>query len=125
MRFLILPVMLLALAGCTATTSVFDLMNPVANPIGRNEMATIESSFGVTYTAAVAYRRLCAQRAIPPSCRAVVLKLQAAARKAQGALVATRNFVKNNPTVSAVSAIAAARAALADFQSIAAANGVR
>lgn len=117
----------LGLAGCG--TSVFQggtsLLTTIENPVGRNELASIEGAYGVAYTAAVAYRGLCARREIPRSCRAVVVKLQGASRKAQGALVAARRFVRDNPTISAISAIGAARAALTDFQAVAAANGVR
>jgi len=99
----------------------------INNPINRTELYNAEAAYGLALSAAVGYRRLCVQRtpSIYPQCRAVVPKLQAADRKVQGAVAAVRAFVKDNPTVTPVSLIAAAQKALADFQAVEAQYGVK
>jgi len=95
------------------------------NPLTLNTVASIESAYGVALSAAVAYHDLCAKRQIPASCRNVVVQLQAADRKTQGALAAVRALAAAGPTVDATSAIAAAQAALAQFQAVETAYGVK
>lgn len=95
----------------------------IPNPLGAGQLTTIESAYGVALSAAVAYKQLCVNRTIPPSCRTIVVQMQNAAYKAQGAIVAARGVAKN-PTLNAISAIAAAQQALADFQAVQNANGV-
>lgn len=98
-------VLLLLLANCATYN----------NPINTSELATAESTYGVALSIAVAYHNSCAQKLIPKTCRAIVAKLQAADRKAQVLLVRARTFVKDNPTVSAITIIAAARDAVDAF----------
>lgn len=140
-RFILLP-LLLMLGGCA---SFGDFLNPgarsilqggvsitaaVQNPVGPNEMVAIESAYRAALVAAENYRRYCysaALASLPALCakrRAVVTALQGANRKVRAAMVALRAFVRNNDTVSAWSAIGAARQAILDFQAVAAANGV-
>lgn len=131
MRFLVLPVMLLslALAGCGTIKSVLQggtsVFTSVTNPVSRTNLAEVESAYGVLLTAAVAYRNACAQKLIAATCRPAVVQLQFANRKAHGAIIAARNFVKNNPTLSALSLIGIAGQAVSDFQSVAYVNGVK
>ncbi len=96
----------------------------ISNPITGNALTNVESAYGVALSAAVAYKQLCVQRTIPSSCRTVVVQMQQAGIKVQGAIIAARNFVKNNPTLDPASAIAAAQVALSDFQTVQTANGV-
>lgn len=129
-RLLLMPVLALTLlvggcAGGSILTGGSSLTASITTPVGRRELAAVESTYGIALAAAVNYRRLCVRREIPRSCRNVVLTLQSYGARAHGSIIAARNFVRRNPTISAVSAIGAARAAVADFQSVAAANGVR
>jgi hypothetical protein len=121
----------LALAGCSSKSILqggTSLTASIQNPAGKRELAAIEGAYGAALVVAVNYRRFCYQTATPSSVckdrRKVVLAMQAADRNAHGAIVAARRFVRENPTLSAVSVIGAARAAVADFQSIANANKV-
>lgn len=127
-RILVLAVLGLSLAGCNTSQSIFaggtSLTATVQTPVGRKDLATIWNSYGLILTGARAYKRLCAEKSIPDSCRAVIVQLQGYDRQAYAALVTASSFVKNNPTVSAVSAVAAARQAVSDFQSAALTNGV-
>jgi hypothetical protein len=139
LRLVVLPMMLaasIALGGCV-TDSVLvggtSLTATVANPVGRKEMAAVESGYRVAVVAAVNYRRYCypnnvAVQPPPAGCsnrRAVVLALQDADRKARAAIVPLREFQRDNESVSAVSALLAARRALGEFQTALATNGVK
>jgi ABC-type sugar transport system substrate-binding protein len=101
------------------------------NPINTSELATVESAYGVALAVAVGYSRLplCktgTTTSLTNTCarRSIVVKLQAADRTAEIALTQARNFVKNNPTLNAISVITAAKAAVGAFQSVEATNGV-
>lgn len=105
---------------------------PIQNPVGRQQLAAIESAYGVALVVAVNYRRLglCPRgqtESVTNVCarRGVVLALQDADRKVRPARTAARNFVRDNPTISGASALDAFRAAVTDFQNVAANNGVR
>lgn len=87
----------------------------IQNPIGITDLASVESAYGVALSVAVGYHDSCAKKLIPRSCRAIVVKLQAADRVAQAALVRARSFVKNNPTLGAGSVIQIAKDAVDDF----------
>jgi hypothetical protein len=114
-RIIVPLVAALALSGCATFT----------NPVSIDMLYTAESAYGVAISAAVAYHDLCAKRAIPPSCRTIVPKLQAADKKVEAAIVAAKTLAAAGPTVDVSSAVTAVQAALADFQSLEAANGVR
>lgn len=129
-RLLLMPVLALSLfvggcAGGSILTGGSSLTASITTPVGRRELAAVESTYGIALAAAVNYRRLCVRREIPRSCREVVNRIAAADRKVRPVRRAAHNFVRNNPTISGVSAISAFRQAVADFQSVAAANGVR
>lgn len=103
----------------------------VRNPVTQTDLATVEAGYGVALSLAVAYRHLPLCRtgttaSLSNVCarRSVVVKLQQADRSVQTALSGARNFIKNNPTLSAGTFISAAQAALASFQAIEATYGV-
>lgn len=117
--FIILSAFLIA--GCAA----------IQNPVNTTQLAQVEASYGVALSIAVGYRSLplcrtgtrasyqnvCAQRS-------VILKLQAADRNAQAALLTARSFVHNNPTVSAFTILQTAQDAISNFRAVEAQNGV-
>ena len=111
----------LALSFALALTACASIHNPITTPT----LASVESSYGVALSLAVGYRDACAERKIPPSCRPIVVALQTYGAKAQSAVIAARNFVKNNPTISATSALLAAKAAIDDFSAAEATYGVK
>lgn len=117
-RFLLKYIILVgALSGCAQ----------IQNPISLNELAAAESAYGVALSAAVAYRSLpLCKASVPAPCakRDVILELQEADKKVQGAIIAVNNFVRDNPELSAASLVAAAQKAIADFQRIEAVYGV-
>lgn len=127
---IVLSLALLA-SGCSGKSFLqggSSLTATIQNPAGKKELAAVEAAYGTALVIAVNYRRFCYKTATPSSVckdrRKVVLAMQEADRNAHGAIVAARRFVRDNPTISAFSAIAAAKAAVADFQSIANANKV-
>lgn len=95
------------------------------NPVNQSQLTTVEAAYGTALSIAVAYRDACAQRIIPSSCRPIVVQMQNFAAKAQGAIVAARTFVSNNPTLSAVTVLTAAQQAVGDFQAVQAQYGVK
>ncbi len=132
-RIILVVALALSLGGCARLNESIlqGGLSPTAtiqNPAGKKELAVVEAAYGTALVIAVNYRRYCYRTATPtPVCkdrRKVVLAMQAADRNAHGAIVAARRFVRENPTLNAFSAIAAAKAAVADFQSIANANKV-
>lgn len=116
MRILTTIALAVSLAGC----------GTIANPLTQTRLAQIESSYGIALSAAVAYRDACAKKVIVRAkCAPVVAEMQQADRTAQGALVAARNFVKNNDTINAMTALTAAGTAVNDFLAVQQKYGVQ
>lgn len=132
-RFAIIFVVALSLAGC-AGQSIFQggpsLTATINNPVGRNELAAVESAYAIALTAALAVRRfpMC-KRGQEPSAsnfcvkRSVLVAIQAYDRAAYAAIVTARRFVRENPTLNAFSVLAAARQAVQDFHNAATSAG--
>lgn len=116
-RFLVAVVLSVSLSACA-------VLNTMKNPISRTQLVEIESAYGLVLSAVVAYRNSCARKAIPPSCRPIVVRLQQADRVAQASITALRNFVRNNPELNAPALVQAAWQAVEDFKTIAAASGL-
>jgi ABC-type uncharacterized transport system substrate-binding protein len=114
-KLLIAALLAVGLAGCAT----------IQNPVNTTRLATVESTYGVALSIAVAYRNLplCKTGTTPSlqnicAKRSVIVRLQSADRDAQIALASARSFVKNNPTLSATSVIGIAQNAVAAFQAI-------
>lgn len=135
MRVLVLPVLLLTLAlgGCAAEQkSVLaggsSITATVANPVGPVDLYRAKNVYSATLKLAVSYREFCwskpyaalvADPITRPVCqdrRKVVRAMQAADTKANAAIKTAENFVRRNPTLSAVSVVGAAWQAVTDFQ---------
>lgn len=87
------------------------------NPITANRLATAESVYGVALSAAVAYRKLCADKVIArANCAIVVAQMQAADKKVQAALTNVRAFQREHPEIDAVSLVLALEKAVSDFK---------
>ena len=102
------------------------------NPVNTTRLAAVESAYGVALSIAVAYRntRLCKRGEAPTvtnvcAKRDVIEQLQAADRKVQIALIAARQFVRDNPTLDAFAVIQAAQQAVDIFRAIQIENGVQ
>lgn len=128
-RIILAAFLALSLAGC-GSTSIFkggtSLTAEIQNPAGKRELSVIYNTYLIAGKAYVRYRDLGICRAgqeatffKPCARRDVLLSLQAADRKAYAAMRAAGQFIKNNPTLSAISVISAARVAVSDFQSAA------
>lgn len=99
---------------------------------GRARLASIESSYGIALSVAVAYRqtRLCRKGEVAGyanicAYRSVILELQTADREAQKALTSARVFLRNNPTVDAFQVLSIAQNSVIFFQNVLAAHGIR
>ncbi len=123
----------LSLGGCAGTgTKLGDLVNAatttITNPVGTTDLYRVKNAYAAGLQVAVEYRDYCWKRpyvtlmadpAAKPVCehrRAVVRALQKAGVNAHAAIVAAQNFIAQNPTLNAATAIAAAAQAVADFQ---------
>lgn len=117
MRFFLAFMLSLALVGCGS----FD------NPLTQNQLYNAENGYGVALAAMKGYRQSCVDKVVGvyPQCRTIVPELQDSVRKAEGARKAAQEFVKNNPTVSPTSLIAAFQQAVTDFQAVETKYGVK
>lgn len=103
MKKIVLSIVLaLALTACAS----------IKNPFTPTTLAQVETAYGAALSVAVGYRDACAQRLIPPDCRPIVKQIQMYGQKAQVAVVYARNFVRNNPTLDASTAIRVAQDAV-------------
>lgn len=142
-RFSLIPILCavaIALGGCAALDpggkSIFaggtSIVAAITNPVAPVNIYQAKLVYADTLELANGYREYCyskpyASLMIDPvagpvckSRRQVILKMQAADDKAYAAIKSADNFVKNNPTLDATSAIKAAIAAVTDFQNVAA-----
>jgi hypothetical protein len=117
----IIAVCLLALS----LTACAGIPSPIVNPVTTTSLYDVEAVYGTTLVGAVAYRNLpLCKKSNPFSAsnicayRSIIVKMQAADRKAQIAIVAGRKFITQNPTIDATSVINIAANAVATFQSI-------
>lgn len=113
MRRLIPIVLALALAGCATYN----------NPVSLTTQYDIEAGYLTAENIAIVYLALplcktgtVATLSNPCKRRSLAVKIQSAGAQAQAAVIALRNFTKNNPTLSNATALLAAQTALADFQ---------
>jgi hypothetical protein len=115
MKTLLVTCFAVLLSACTT----------INNPLTPGRLATIESTYGAALSVAVGYRNACARKAIPPSCRPIVVQLQNAGRVAQTRVLALRQFVQQNPTLDATNLISAAQSAVQAFQDVQTVYGVQ
>lgn len=135
LRFAILAVVL-SLGGCAALDpagkSIFaggtSLTASITSPIGPVDIYRVKTVYASALEIAVGYREYCwskpyavlmADPIAKPVCqsrRRNVRAMQAADIRADAAISTAENFIRNNPTVSAASAVSAAWAAVTDFQ---------
>lgn len=131
-RLLILCAVALSLSGCATGTKLGDLIQvattTITNPVGSTDIYRVQNAYAAGLEVVVEYRRYCwskpyatlmADPVSKPVCekrRAVVRAAQSARRNARAAINAAENFVANNPTLNAASAVDAAWKAVADFK---------
>lgn len=140
MRIVLVILLALGLGGCE-TMSLFtgdksilsggtSILAETQNPIGPQQLAVIEASYRAALVTAVNYRRYCYSKPVaelPGFCanrRGIVTLMQRTNQKVRVALVALRKFAKSGDNVNAIGAFAAAKAALQEFQQVAAVSGV-
>lgn len=117
MRSIFLPLALVAtllVAGCAGDGKSIlqggtSITASVKNPVGKRELAVVELSYQGAAKAFKACRNA--------KCTSVenLRKYQEFDRKAYAAIVAARPVVRENPNVSGLSVVIAARQAVADF----------
>lgn len=124
----------LSLAGCASLPgplgdAVRTLTTTINNPVGPVDIYRVKNTYAAALEVFVEYRRYCwsvpyrvlladpVAKSLCSNRRAMVRALKAADEKAFFALSAAENFVANNPTLNAASAISAAWQAVTGFQS--------
>ena len=132
-RFLIIPLLALALSGCAGTlekinSAVSVVTSTVTNPVSSVDIYRVKNVYAATLQLVVDYRNYCwakpyavlmADPIAAPVCqnrRAVVRIAQAGKAKASAAIRSADNFVRNNPTINAQTVISAAWQAVTDFR---------
>lgn len=111
----------LALTGCAT----------IKNPLGTQQLAELESIYGVALGSMVAAKKLVCKgaqvsTAVSPCVpRAVIVQLQNANRVAYAQVIVVRNFVRNNPTLDASSAISVAMQEVMALRQIETINGIQ
>lgn len=115
---------LLGVTILAASLGACAFLNTVKNPVTRTQLVEIESAYGVALAAAVGYRSACARKAIPPTCRPIVAKLQQADRVVEVSITALRRFVRNYPDLNSPDLVQAAWQAVEDFKAVSATAGL-
>lgn len=119
----------LALAGCVTTDSLSSittaLTTGVSNPVSKQDLYAFENGMIIAFAGLNAYKKSCANGALPPSCKDTVKQLQVYTRRIPPVLKDLRSFVKNNDQVNARIAYSTATQLLADFKAVATANNVQ
>lgn len=127
LRAVLVATLAVAAAGCTTTgggISLSSLVTPIKNPVGGQQLAAVEATYGVALSGAINYRRLgiCPPGTVetlanPCARRPVLLTMQAADLKAQSAIKSLRAYVAAHPTtVVPISVLGDAQKAVASFQ---------
>lgn len=129
-KFLAAIPLTIILAGCSLPP-LDALFSQVANPINSTEVELVRHSLNIGLKVADNYAKL-------PRCTAGqdfthnlcstlsnVKQYDIAGHKADVAVTAAEDFVKNFPTLSASNVITAAKTALADFQNVEKAGGLK
>jgi hypothetical protein len=135
--------LVITLGGCATIGNIGEkvlnlpagvLTTSVSNPVAPVNIYQAKTVYAATLELANGYRDYCyakpfavlmADPVAKPVCksrRKIVLAMQAADDKAFAAIKTADNFVRNNPTLDATSAIRAAIAAVTEFQNIATAT---
>lgn len=122
---IVIGLSVIALVACT----------PKPNPVTTVQLQEVEAGYGLVLSAAANYRELYDKNpctvakplSVTNYCasRSVIVVLQNADQKVQGALVVARNFIKTNPTLDATSYVTAALNAVNDFRAVEAQYGVK
>ncbi len=136
-RFIAIVAFALTLSGCAGVgTSIFEggtsVTATINNPVTLDQQAAIEASYNLLASAALNYSRLRRCKAgesagVTNLCSSwsVVKQLMKADQVAYTSVSNLRKFMRENQTVSAISAFNAAQAAFRDYKAIAYINGVK
>lgn len=114
-KLLIACAMAMSLVACTPVTLTDYLPGTsfgktIQNPVGKRELASVELTYQTTARIFVACKKIRCTSA------ANLRKYQEYDKIAYAAIVAARPVVRNNPNISGLSAVLAARQAVSDYQ---------
>lgn len=130
-RLLVIIAVALSLGGCAGTPAgdaLRVLTTTITNPLGQVDIYRVKNTYAAALQVVVSYREYCwarpyavlmADPTARPICehrRQVVRTAQATRLKARAAITVAENFIANNPTLNAATAVQAAWTAVTDFQ---------
>lgn len=119
----------LSLGGCPSMSETLDVVKVatvgVANPVTKQDLYNFENGMIIAFAGLNAYKRVCVQGAIDPSCKDVIRTLQVYTRQLPTLLANTRTFVKSGDQINARVAYSALTDLYSRFKSIATANNVK
>lgn len=122
MRKFLIPaciVLLLIATGATGPAGcVQNLSGTIQNPVSATNLYQAELVFDASLKTFNELKSLCANRTLPSACRTYVIRGQALIAKAGPADKAARDFITNNPTLSAATVVANFTTIVSGFQSI-------
>lgn len=134
-KIILLAAVALSLSGCAGTSILSgggSLTATVTNPFTGNDLYAVENGYHIALVGIAKYRALgqcrasqVATLAAPCYRHAAMVAIVDAERKAHAAMVQLRTFVRNNPNISALSLIEAAKDAISNIAQVANANGVQ
>lgn len=127
-RIIIVLGLALALSGCATAQKLFEAATTVTasvnNPVTPTMLYNVENGMIVAFAALNAYRSSCQQGLIPPSCRAIIARIQAYTRRLPPMIAELRRFVRTNDQVNAIIAYNLVVTLIQDFRAEATASGI-
>ena len=105
----------IALALCLGACTTVNPLASVTNPINVTQLYQAELVFDASLKSFNELKGLCASRVLPPKCRTYVVSGQRLITKIAAADVAARNFVDQNPTLSATNVVQAFTGLVGNF----------
>lgn len=126
MKKLVIAIALsLSLGACAQLQKTADFLTTgVTIPVKQQTVDTLNASWGAALAVADGYREACVARVIPPSCRTVVKRMQAAAGPIHAAVKRAR-MLALNPNINATEVIRIASDAVNDFKILQMEMGVK
>lgn len=134
LRIAVALMLVITLGGCATFPpgGIGDVVRAVTttinNPVGDTNLNQVKNGYAVALQLTIDYRKYCwqapyvtlmADPVAGPVCknrRAVVRAAQNAKARAKAAIVAAQNFIADNPTLNAATAIGAAMKAVTDYR---------
>lgn len=128
-KLLLVLSLALTLGGCPSMTETLNAVKlatvGVADPVTQKDLYNFENGMIVAFSGLNAYKRICVQGAIDPSCKDTIRAMQVYTRQLPPLLIQARAFVKSGDQVSAKLVYGTLLDLYDRFKTIATANNVK